>query len=60
MAAVRRGGEVSPPGAGRAADVLAAAVAVTSFPAYDRLGPLADHPERAARMINHLVRSLTG
>jgi AcrR family transcriptional regulator len=41
-------------------DVLATAVAVTSFATYDRLGALADDPERAARMINHLVRSLTG
>jgi AcrR family transcriptional regulator len=41
-------------------DVLAAALAVTSFPAYDSLGELADDPERAARLINHLVRGLTG
>jgi AcrR family transcriptional regulator len=40
-------------------DVLATALAVTSFPTYDRLGALADNPERAARMINHLIRSLT-
>jgi AcrR family transcriptional regulator len=39
-------------------DALAAALAVTSFPAYDHLGPLADDPERAARVITHLVRSL--
>jgi AcrR family transcriptional regulator len=41
-------------------DVLAAALAVTSFPAYDGLGELADDPERAARLIDHLVRGLTG
>ena len=40
-------------------DVLDTALAVTSFPTYDRLGALADDPERAARMISHLVRSLT-
>jgi AcrR family transcriptional regulator len=40
-------------------DVLAAALAVTSFPTYDHLGPLADNPERAAHVINHLIRSLT-
>jgi hypothetical protein len=40
--------------------VPAAAVAVTSFPMYDRLGPLADDPGRAAQVIDHLVRSLTG
>ena len=41
-------------------DVLAATLAVTSFPTYDRLGPLADDPDRAARLIDHLVRSLLG
>jgi AcrR family transcriptional regulator len=40
-------------------DVLATVLAVTSFATYDRLGALADNPERAAHMINHLVRSLT-
>jgi AcrR family transcriptional regulator len=42
------------------ADVLAAVVAVTSFPAYDALGTVAEHPDRAAVLLNHLVRSLTG
>lgn len=42
------------------ADVLAGVVAVTSFPAYDALGAVADHPDRAAVLLNHLVRSLTG
>ena len=41
-------------------DVLAGVVAVTSFPAYDALGAVADHPDRAAVLLNHLVRSLTG
>jgi AcrR family transcriptional regulator len=40
-------------------DTLAAAVALTSFPTYDSLGEIADDPERAAQLINHLVRSLT-
>jgi AcrR family transcriptional regulator len=39
-------------------DVLAAALAVTSFAAYDQLGPLADDPDRAAGLINHLLSSL--
>jgi AcrR family transcriptional regulator len=43
----------------RPGDVEAAALAITSFPTYDCLGELADDPERAARLINHLVRSLT-
>ncbi|MEU4195435.1 helix-turn-helix domain-containing protein [Kribbella sp. NPDC026611] len=42
------------------ADVLAGVIAVTSFPTYDALGPLADDPARAALLVNHLVRSLTG
>ena len=42
------------------ADVLAGVIAVTSFPAYDALGIVADDPDRAARLVNHLVRSLTG
>jgi hypothetical protein len=33
---------------------------VTSFPAYDGLGAVADDPDRAARLIDHLVCSLTG
>jgi AcrR family transcriptional regulator len=41
-------------------DVLAGVSAVTSFPTYDALGVLADDPDRAARLITHLVRSLTG
>jgi AcrR family transcriptional regulator len=40
--------------------VLAGLVAVTSFPAYDALGPLADDPMAATAVIDHLVRSLTG
>jgi AcrR family transcriptional regulator len=40
--------------------VLAGMVAVTSFPAYDRLGALADHPVRAAALVDHLVAGLTG
>jgi AcrR family transcriptional regulator len=42
------------------ADVLAGVMAVTSFPAYDALGAVADDPDRAALLLNHLVRSLTG
>ncbi|MBO3751259.1 TetR/AcrR family transcriptional regulator [Streptosporangiaceae bacterium NEAU-GS5] len=42
-----------------AADTLAATLALTSFPTYDSLGELADDPDRAAQLINHLVRSLT-
>jgi hypothetical protein len=41
-------------------EVLAGVMAVTSFPAYDALGSVADDPERAAALIAHLVRSLTG
>jgi AcrR family transcriptional regulator len=55
----RLAAEAVPTATFAAADVLAAAVAVTSFPTYDRLGPLADNPERAADVVNHLVRSLT-
>lgn len=40
-------------------DTLAATLALTSFPAYDSLGQLADDPQRAAQLINHLVQSLT-
>jgi AcrR family transcriptional regulator len=40
-------------------DTLAATLALTSFPTYDSLGEIADDPERAAQLINHLVRSLT-
>jgi AcrR family transcriptional regulator len=40
--------------------VLAGLVAVTSFAAYDALGPLADDPAAAARLIGVLVTSLTG
>jgi AcrR family transcriptional regulator len=42
------------------ADVLAGVIAVTSFPAYDALGAVADDPDRAARLVTHLVRGLTG
>jgi AcrR family transcriptional regulator len=42
------------------ATVLAGLVGVTSFPAYDRLGELADHPVRAAALVDHLVAGLTG
>jgi AcrR family transcriptional regulator len=41
-------------------DVLAAVIAVTSFPAYDALAAVADHPDRAALLLTHLIRSLTG
>ena len=41
-------------------DVLAALIAVTSFPTYDALGAVADDPDRAAGLIDHLVRALTG
>jgi AcrR family transcriptional regulator len=40
-------------------DTLAATLALTSFPTYDSLGALADDPQRAAQLINHLVQSLT-
>ncbi|MEU4219361.1 hypothetical protein [Actinoplanes sp. NPDC026623] len=56
----RLAAEAAPAAAFATGDVLAAAVAVTSFPMYDRLGPLADDPGRAAQVIDHLVRSLTG
>ncbi len=39
--------------------LLAGVVAVTSFPTYDALGALADDPAAAAKIINHLVASLT-
>jgi AcrR family transcriptional regulator len=39
-------------------ETLAATLALTSFPSYDSLGAIADDPERAADLINHLVRSL--
>jgi AcrR family transcriptional regulator len=42
------------------ADTLAGVMAVTSFPAYDALGAVAGDPDRATRLSNHLVRSLTG
>jgi hypothetical protein len=38
-----------------AADLLTAA---TSFPTYDRLGPAAEDPGAAARLLHHLARSL--
>ncbi|WP_051451024.1 TetR/AcrR family transcriptional regulator [Actinospica robiniae] len=40
--------------------VLAGMRAVTSFPAYDALGGLADEPDMAARLIIHLLSSLIG
>lgn len=40
--------------------LLAGVVAVTSFPTYDALGPLADDPEASATLIHHLVTSLVG
>ncbi|MEV4617135.1 helix-turn-helix domain-containing protein [Asanoa sp. NPDC049573] len=40
--------------------VVAGVIALTSFPTYDGLGPLADDPARAAALIDHLVVSLTG
>jgi AcrR family transcriptional regulator len=42
------------------ADVLSGVTAVTSFVTYDALGPIANDPDRAARLLTHLVRSLTG
>ena len=42
------------------AEVLAGVMAVTSFPAYDALGAVADDPDRAAALVDHLVRGLTG
>jgi len=55
----RLAAEAGPAAAFAPGEVLAAALAVTSFPTYDRMGSLADSPERAAHVINHLVRSLT-
>jgi AcrR family transcriptional regulator len=40
--------------------VVAGVIALTSFPTYDGLGPLADDPARAAALIEHLVASLIG
>lgn len=48
------------PGPLPAADALAAVVAVTSFPTYDALGAVADDPDRAARVLGHLVGVLVG
>ncbi|WP_165556146.1 TetR/AcrR family transcriptional regulator [Kribbella pittospori] len=42
------------------ADVLAGVTAVTSFATYDALGAIADDPDRAAVLLNRVVRSLTG
>jgi AcrR family transcriptional regulator len=55
----RLAAEATPTATFAPSDVLATALAITSFATYDRLGALADNPERAANMINHLVRSLT-
>lgn len=41
-----------------AADVLAGVVAATSFPTYDALGDVADDPDRAARLLGHLIAGL--
>ena len=41
-------------------DVLAGVIAVTLFPAYDALAAVADDPDRAAQLLTHLIRSLTG
>jgi hypothetical protein len=40
-------------------DVLAAALALTSFPTYDQLGELANAPDRAASLITHLLAGLS-
>jgi AcrR family transcriptional regulator len=40
--------------------LVAGILAVTSFPAYDALGTLADDPSAAAALISRLVASLTG
>jgi AcrR family transcriptional regulator len=48
------------PGGFTRATVLAGLLAVTSFPTYDGLGPLADQPETAAAVIRHLAAGLTG
>ena len=40
------------------ADTLSGIVAVPSFPAYDALGVLADHPRRAAAVVLRMVRAL--
>ena len=50
----------SSPAALSRSDVLAGLVAVTSFPAYDALGSLADDPTAAIAVINRLAVSLTG
>lgn len=55
----RLAAEATPTAPFATGDVLATALAITSFATYDRLGALADNPERAAHMINHLLRSLT-
>lgn len=55
----RQAGETTQPARFSSRDTLAAALALTSFPTYDSLGETADDPERAAQLINHLVRSLT-
>ena len=41
-------------------EVLAGVIAMTSFPAYDALAAVADNPDRAAQLLTHLIRSLTG
>jgi AcrR family transcriptional regulator len=46
------------PGRLPATDVLAGAVAATSFPTYDALGAVADDPDRAAHVLDHLIHGL--
>lgn len=55
---LRLAGENTSTGAFTADEALAAALAVTSFPTYDQLGPLADDPDRASGLINQLLASL--
>ena len=48
------------PGPLPADDVLAGVVAVTSFPAYDALGTVADDPDRATHLLDRLIKGLIG
>jgi AcrR family transcriptional regulator len=52
-------GDVFPGGLDRSS-VLAGVLAVSSFPAYDGLGALADQPRLATALVQHLVLALTG
>ena len=56
----RLAAETTPESSFDQADVLAGVMAVTSFPAYDALGAVADDPDRATLLLNRLVRSHTG